>query len=219
MNSLDENKIKKGLNWFLGKIKKSADKKSKPDKGDIASKKDFSKKIRPFNLYATLYSRPKFEKTLPYFDAFPLFFPIKFTRGSEGTLLHGVNIHYLPPAMRKKFLRELEIIIRRVADKQGFDPDNLEDYPHQNITRVVGKYMNRVYQSGGGSAGAMIRASYRSYFLSRMGGKLKKIPLNEWDEAASVYLPVFRKQSASAVYADTKEKFDKYKSNMRHDIY
>lgn len=217
MEKLNEGKIRQGLNWFLSKLKQTSDPKD-VQKGDISKKED-TKKIRMFNLYTCIYKDPKTKDDLPYFDAFPLFFPIQFTQGSEGVLMHAINIHYLEPKLRKRFLKEIEIILRKVAQNQKYDPNNLEDYPHQNITKVVGRYMNKVYQSGGGSAGAHIRSAYRSYFLSRIGSKMKKIPLDEWTQAGDLYLPVFRKQSASYIYGDVKEQFENYKNNNRSDIY
>lgn len=217
MINLDEGKIRQEPSWFLSKIKGSADPRD-VQKGDIA-KKDDLKKIRMFHLYNTIYKDPKTKDDLPYYDAFPLFFPLHFTKGSEGTLLAGINIHYIPPAMRVKFLKELETLIRRVAEQQKFDVNNLEDYPHQNITKVVGRYMNKVYQSGDGSAGKLMRSAYRSYFLHRMTGKMKKIPLDEWTKAGKLYLPRYRKKYASYVYRDVKKQYDRYKNNSRSDIY
>ena len=43
---------------------------------------------------------PKFAKTLPYYDTFPL---IMFLRGAEGGF-YGLNFHYLPYALRARLL-------------------------------------------------------------------------------------------------------------------
>ena len=46
---------------------------------------------------------PKFKKTLPYYDRFPLVLPIE--RYSDGFL--GINLHYLPIPLRIRLLDEL----------------------------------------------------------------------------------------------------------------
>lgn len=217
MTNLNENRLRKGLRWFMDKVRGTADP-GDVKKGDITKPKEMSK-IRSFNLYVTIYSDPKYKDELPFYDAMPLFFPLDIKKGSEGPLLRGINIHYLTPVNRKKFLKELETVLRRVAMMQNYNPDHLDELPHQNVTRIVGRYMEKVYQQGGGSAGAHIRQAYRSYFLHRMKGKLKKIPLSEWAQASDVYLPVFRKASPSEVYVEVKKQFELYKGRSRSPIY
>ncbi len=215
---LDEGLISQGLKWFSSKIKKSANTKQRDDSGDIMNMKDVTNKMRFFNLYTTIYKNPKYKKELPYYDAFPLFFPFDIKQGSEGSIVHAINIHYLPPALRMKFLKELEAVIRREALKRGYDPNHLENYPIGDITKNIGRYMNSVYTRGGGSAGSMIRQCYRSYFFGRMSGKLTKIDLDEWSQAGRVFLPAFRKESSSEIYKDIREKYRLYISNPRKDI-
>ena len=47
---------------------------------------------------------PKFKKTLPYYDTFPLVLPLEPIKGG----FMGMNFHYLPPAMRFTLLRRLD---------------------------------------------------------------------------------------------------------------
>jgi len=217
---MDESLLRDGIKWFSKKLKgvvsnKPEDKHPK----DIENLKDAKTKLQFMNLYTTIYSKPKYAKSLPYFDAFPLFFPISVNYGSEGPKIMSFNLHYLPPALRMKFLKELEIIVTRDAKSKGFSPDDLKYYPRGNVAKVIGRYMNQVYLRGGGSSGAMIRQAYRSYFFSRMSGKLKYIPVTEWEKAGRVILPVFRKQSSSEIYKDIREQYKKYKSNPRKPIW
>ena len=46
---------------------------------------------------------PKLKATLPYYDTFPLIFPIDFAKGG----FYGINFHYLQPGARVNFLRQL----------------------------------------------------------------------------------------------------------------
>ena len=43
--------------------------------------------------------KPEQKKNLPYFDMFPLVFPLR--RMGDG--FTGINVHYLPPAFREDF--------------------------------------------------------------------------------------------------------------------
>ena len=46
---------------------------------------------------------PKHKATLPYYDTFPLIFPLEPAKGG----FIGLNFHYLPPLARVRFLRSL----------------------------------------------------------------------------------------------------------------
>lgn len=56
-------------------------------------------------MYLFVYD-PKFKKTLPYYDRFPLVFPIQFYE--DGFL--GINLHYLDYRSRLELFRELETL-------------------------------------------------------------------------------------------------------------
>ena len=66
--------------------------------------RDGKQSSSPFfgNLNMFFYD-PKFKKTLPYYDRFPLVLPIE--RYSDGFL--GINLHYLPIPLRIRLLDEL----------------------------------------------------------------------------------------------------------------
>lgn len=219
-DNINEANVKKGVKWFLNKIRQSISKR-KEDRHpkDIEDRQDAKRNLHNFNLYTTLYPNPKWKEELPFYDAMPLFLPLQVVRGSEGALLHVINIHFLPPNLRIRFLKELEILVRKDAERKGFEPDELSTYPKGNLTRTVGRYINNVYQSGGGSAGSMIRAAYRSYFFSRMRGKLKYIPVTQWEKAGNLILPAFRKAGPGEIYREIRETYNKYKNNYRKPIY
>ena len=47
---------------------------------------------------------PKFKRTLPYYDTFPLVLPLEPIKGG----FIGMNFHYLPPAMRFTLLARMD---------------------------------------------------------------------------------------------------------------
>ena len=51
---------------------------------------------------------PKFKKTLPYYDTFPLVLPLDPIKGG----FIGMNFHYLPPAMRFTLFYKLHSQLR-----------------------------------------------------------------------------------------------------------
>jgi hypothetical protein len=62
-------------------------------------------------MYMFVYD-PKHKLTLPYYDTFPLVFPICPKSGSGGTPgMLGLNMHYLPPGLRARFMDNLYTLI------------------------------------------------------------------------------------------------------------
>lgn len=52
-------------------------------------------------MYFFDYSDPVHKDSLPIYDAFPLIFPFSSYRSKEGKeIIVGINLHYLPPALR-----------------------------------------------------------------------------------------------------------------------
>jgi hypothetical protein len=62
------------------------------------------------NMYLFAYD-PKHKDTLPYYDRFPLIFPINKAKG--GFL--GINMHYLPPILRAKLMDQLYTVLNNKA--------------------------------------------------------------------------------------------------------
>lgn len=227
MASLKEQKrAKKALNWFIGKVKDALGKQTKGKKEKSTSVKDMKDsvtKLRVFHMYVGVYPNPLWKDELPVYDAMPMFFPTGFVgpNHGNGAKIQGINIHYLPPAARKLFVMELHKILTKFAEQKGYDVDTLEelnDIPQQEITKIVGRYMNFVYTQNKG-AGKMLRQCFRSYFPERFAGRLVKIKVSEWENACDVVLPAWKKMNAGAVYSWVKKGYDKYKSNSRAAIY
>lgn len=219
MVRINESKLRKALSWIVDKAKDAlSTKKSDEKTTDIKSMDDVGKKMQFHHLYFMIYSDPKHKETLPYYDALPLFFPLKITIGPDGPLLHGINIHYLTPGNRKEFLNEMVNLMKRTAEKQGYDLNNLNEVPDGNIGKVIGKYLNQVYQ-GMNSAGSKIKVAYRTYYMGRIKGKIIKISPDEWLNAADLILPRFQKDAPGSIYADVERLYRKYKSRNWSDIY
>lgn len=84
-----------------------ADKNSKSQKWFVQKIKDlkYKSKSKPvIGSMVTYAYDPKYKKTLPYYDKFPLI--ILLDNISKGTWL-GMNLHYIPPKQREIFLEQI----------------------------------------------------------------------------------------------------------------
>ena len=88
----------RSTDWYKDKIREFG----KPGALDLI--RDGKRKKSPF--YGRLnmfFYDPKFKKTLPYYDTFPLVLPLE--PYSDGFL--GINLHYLPMKLRLQLLDRL----------------------------------------------------------------------------------------------------------------
>ena len=119
---------------------------------------------------------PKFKKTLPYYDTFPLVLPLDPIKGG----FIGMNFHYLPPGMRFTLLRRLDAYLSGDATKRG--------------TRIEVNY-NTVKSI------PMVKPTLHKYLYGHIRSSFLRIDAPE--AAIAVYLPVqqFRKQPATTVWS------------------
>lgn len=92
----------RSVQWYMGQIRQlgmssiSAPGAMSAGIGKFVSSPDIGR------MYLFAYD-PKTKEKLPYWDAFPLIFPFASAPGG----FRGVNLHYLPPLARNKFVQEL----------------------------------------------------------------------------------------------------------------
>ena len=90
---------KGAVNWFKDKIA-DINKKLRGDPNKVFTK-DGTPEIG--QMYMFVYD-PKYKNILPFYDMYPLVFPIEFY--GDGFL--GINLHYLPPLARAALLSNLK---------------------------------------------------------------------------------------------------------------
>ena len=123
---------------------------------------------------------PKYRKTLPYYDVFPLVLPLEPISGG----FMGMNFHYLPPMLRFRLLERMQA---RASDTK-FDKStrfevNYDDVRNVKIVKpTIKKYLYAYCQTG---------------FLR----------INADEAAIAIYLPVqrFKKASDAVVYSDSRK--------------
>lgn len=132
----------------------------------------YENRFRLGHMYMFLYD-PKHKDTLPYYDRFPLIFPINRAKG--GFL--GINFHYLPLPLRAKLMDALYDTISN--DK--FD-ETTKLRASYNILNGVSKYKE-------------FKPTVKHYLTDHIRTRLVYINPAEWDIA--LFLPTERFEGAS----------------------
>lgn len=133
------------------------------------------------NMYLFAYD-PKHKDTLPYYDRFPLIFPINKAKG--GFL--GINMHYLPPILRAKLMDQLYTVLTNKA----FD----------ETTRLSASY--KVLNSA--AKFKEFQPTIKHYLNAHVRTKPAYINPSEWDIALFLPTQQFVGASATQVYADSR---------------
>jgi hypothetical protein len=143
-------------------------------------------------MYMFFYD-PKHKATLPYYDRFPLIFPIE--RYKDGFL--GINFHYLPLPLRAKLMDALYSL----SSNTRYDEKTKLKLSY-NILNGASKY-------------APFRPTIKRYLRSHVRSRFVKVFSSEWDIA--LFLPAhrFEKASASKVWRDSRDIIKKQKAKAK----
>lgn len=127
---------------------------------------------------------PKLKKTLPYYDAFPLTIIVDKAEGG----FYGLNLHYLPPALRAKFLDGLM--------------DQITDNKYDEGTRIAVSYQYLKKAS----RMKYFKPCFKHYLTEHVRSRFAMVPAPEWEIATFLPTADWQKSSASAVYRDSRSK-------------
>ena len=166
--------------WFMNKAKNlnvSRSKLMKEDPIELRSRPAVGK------MYMYFYD-PKHKETLPYYDRFPLIIMV----GSAPRGFMGLNLHYLPLAIRAKFLDALLGTI------------NNERYDESTRFRLSYEMLKSA------SKLKAFRPCLKRYLSSHVRSRLAMVPAPEWEIATFLPTADFEKASSSEVYRDSKRK-------------
>lgn len=134
-------------------------------------------------MYAFKYD-PKMKKELPFYDTFPLIFPVKFE--SDGFL--GINFHYLPPVLRARLM---DALYSTVTNKSYDDSTRLKI--SYSILQSAAKYR-------------YFKPTLKKYLRSHVRSQFLEIQANEWDIALFLPTESFRKADPGTVWQDSRKK-------------
>jgi hypothetical protein len=129
---------------------------------------------------------PKGKKELPFYDSFPLVIVIG---PAEGGFL-GLNLHYLPPVLRAKFLDSL------------LDVTNNKRYDETTKFSVTYDLLKRA------SKYKYFKPCIKHYLSSHVRSRFARVEPPEWEIATFLPIADFQKVSQQKVWADSRRKIN-----------
>lgn len=135
-------------------------------------------------LFMYLYM-PKTKMQLPYYDMYPIVFPMSFTK----TGFTGLNLHYLPPDLRALFMDNLYVF------------SNSNDYTRDN-TRLMKLSYERLTSS---KKFKYFHPCIKTYNHKQIRSRIAYIPPSEWELALFLPLQQFKKKSQTVVWAKSRK--------------
>ena len=164
----------KSTQWYRDKIKEFG----KPGAMDLI--RDGKRNSRPFfgRLNMFIYD-PKFKRTLPYYDTFPLVLPLE----GYGDGFLGINFHYLPIPLRIRLLDRL------------VDFSNDTDFDEQ--TRLIVEYqtVKKI---------RLVKPTIHKYLAGQVKSQFRRIDADEFMIATLLPVQRFKKASANEVWKDSR---------------
>lgn len=183
---------KRTFDWFRDNAKQIRSVARKIDKDQIDPKTLMTSgdnTIKSGNLVQSMigkmimyYYDPKLKKTLPYYDALPLVFPIEL----YSDCFLAINLHYLPPNARAILFGNLMY--------QLFDKDQKD---HLKISYKILKAASRL---------KIFKPCVKKYLYSHLRSRFVIIDPKQWDAALMLPSQQFQKASEQKVWQDSIDK-------------
>ena len=135
---------------------------------------------------------PKGKKTLPYYDRFPLVFPIASSRTggfavNQGSFL-GINLHYLPLPLRARLMDALY----KTMSTKDIDETTKLKISYQ-ILQQASRYR-------------FFKPCIKRYLISHVQSRFFYIEPTEWEMALFLPLDRFVGANKSRIYADSRSR-------------
>jgi hypothetical protein len=131
-------------------------------------------------MYMFVYD-PKHKDSLPYYDTFPMIFPVEF----YGDSFLGINLHYLPPVARARLMDALYSTI------------NNDKYDKTTLLRISYQILK------GASRFKYLEPCLKKYLLSQVGSPFIYNAPDEWDYALMLPTERFQKANKSKVFKES----------------
>lgn len=173
--TVQKRNTERSIDWFSGYIPKSWNRAKTSQL--FRDQKLWSEKITPGAMLFFEYDA-KNKDTLPVWDRYPLIFPWDVWKGKDGaTLFIGINLHYLPPAMRLAAMKAL-LTLR-----------NEKRYRARTKLKISWEVLKAL------SVNRMFEHSVKMYRLDHVKSTFVNIPAQSWEMA--VFLPLARWQNGT----------------------
>lgn len=145
-------------------------------------KERYENRFRIGHMYMFGYD-PKHKATLPYYDRFPLIFPINKAKG--GFL--GINFHYLPLQLRAKLMDSL------------YDISTNNTYDENTKLKISYGVLN------GATKYKEFKPTVKHYLSSHVRTRLVYVHPTEWDIALFLPTAQFQGATQTKVWADSRK--------------
>ncbi len=129
--------------------------------------------------------KPKYWKTLPYYDTFPLTIVVGPAKGG----FYGINLHYLPPKVRAIFLDKLN----DVASNQKFDKTTRFKITYKLLMAT----QNYKY----------FKPCFKHYLTEGVTSNIMKVNAAEWNVAIFLQTASFKKKSTGFVWSRSRRQY------------
>lgn len=145
-------------------------------------KERYENRFRIGHMYMFGYD-PKHKATLPYYDRFPLIFPVGPAKGG----FYGINAHYLPLKLRAKLMDAL------------YDISNNDKFDYStkiNLSYKVLKSSEKLRE---------FKPCFKHYLSNHVRTKLVYVHPTEWDIALFLPTAQFQGATQTKVWADSRK--------------
>jgi hypothetical protein len=139
--------------------------------------------IIPGRMYMFVYD-PKYKKTLPYYDVFPLVFP--FAKTPNGFL--ALNMHYLPYPLRIMLMDRL----MTYASDKNMDEMTKIKFSWATIARTA--RFN------------LAKPCIKEYLMDNVKSQFRLVPSSDWFTALMLPVEGFQKASTVKVWAESRKR-------------
>ena len=167
-------RTEQSLKWFKKSLKELSIPRNKILR-DPALRK--ANRPLPGRMYLYFYD-PKYKKTLPYYDRFPLIFMVDGVKGG----FTGLNLHYLDPKRRAIFFDK---ILDFTTNKK-----------YNETTRLKLTYS----LLSGGKRFKEFAPCYKRYLTSHIKSRISEVPPTEWEVALFMPTEKFVKNKTQTVW-------------------
>jgi hypothetical protein len=137
--------------------------------------------IRDIGKMFMFFYDAKHKATLPYYDQFPLIFPIDFKEGG----FMGINLHYLSPVLRATLMNALYTTI------------NNDKYDESTKLKINYQIL------AGASRFKYFEPCIKRYLWDHVQSQFLNVEVNNWDTALMLPTERFKGASKSRVFADS----------------
>lgn len=173
-------RTKESIDWF----RRKAERLRVTNRGQLMREEPIE--LQPRQIIGSMYMYfydPKTKETLPYYDSFPLV----IVTGKAPGGFYGLNLHYLPPLLRARFLDSL------------IDVTNNKAY---NETTKFSVTYNMLQRS---SRMRYFKPCFKRYLNSHVRSRFAYVPPPEWEIATFLPTADFQKASKTKVYSDSRK--------------